>query len=65
MPADVKAIFGDHLTFSKEYIIPKPFDKRLIIEISSAVANAAVESGVARIKEFDLTAYKEELSQMI
>ncbi|ADG93517.1 Malate dehydrogenase (oxaloacetate-decarboxylating) [Arcobacter nitrofigilis DSM 7299] len=65
VPADVKAIFGDHLTFSKEYIIPKPFDKRLIIEISSAVANAAVESGVARIKEFDLTAYKEELSQMI
>lgn len=65
VPPEVKAIFGDHLVFSKEYIIPKPFDKRLIVEISSAVANAAVESGVARVKEFDLTAYKEELSQMI
>ncbi|MGB5917706.1 malic enzyme-like NAD(P)-binding protein [Arcobacter sp.] len=65
VPPEVKAIFGDHLVFSKEYIIPKPFDKRLIVEISSAVANAAVESGVARIKDFDLTAYKEELSQMI
>ena len=65
VPAEVKAIFGDHLAFSKDYIIPKPFDKRLIVEISSAVANAAVESGVARIKDFDLTAYKEELSQMI
>jgi malate dehydrogenase (oxaloacetate-decarboxylating)/malate dehydrogenase (oxaloacetate-decarboxylating)(NADP+) len=65
VPADVKAIFGDHLTFSKEYIIPKPFDKRLIIEISAAVANAAVESGVARIKDFDLISYKEELAQMI
>ena len=63
--AEVKAIFGDDLRFSKEYIIPKPFDKRLILEVSSAVAQAAVESGVSRVKDFDLIAYKEELSQMI
>jgi len=63
--AEIKAIFGDHLCYSKDYIIPKPFDKRLIVEVSAAVANAAVESGVARIKDFDLVSYKEELAQMI
>ena len=62
---EIKAIFGDDLVYSKDYIIPKPFDKRLIVEVSAAVANAAVESGVARVKDFDLVAYKEELSQMI
>ena len=62
---EVKAIFGEHITFSKEYIIPKAFDKRLIVEVSSAVANAAVESGVARIKNFNLEEYKEKLSKMI
>jgi len=63
--AEIKAIFGDHLCYSKDYIIPKPFDKRLIVEVSAAVANAAVESGVARIKDFDLVSYKEKLAQMI
>ena len=63
--ADVKEIFGEHLAYSKEYIIPKPFDKRLIVEVSSAVAQAAVDSGVARVKDFDLVAYKEELAQML
>lgn len=62
---EIKAIFGEGLTYSKDYIIPKPFDKRLIVEVSSAVANAAVESGVSRVKDFDLVAYKEQLSQMI
>ena len=65
VPADVKEIFGENLVYSKEYIIPKPFDKRLIVEVSSAVANAAVESGVAKVKNFDIEAYKEELSKMI
>ena len=64
VPQDVKDIFGD-LSYSKEYVIPTAFDKRLIVEVSSAVANAAVESGVARVKEFDLSAYKEKLSKMI
>ena len=65
VPKEVKAIFGNDVVYSKEYIIPKPFDKRLIVEISSAVAQAAVESGVARVKEFDLESYKEQLSKMI
>ncbi len=62
---EVKEIFGEHLTYSKEYIIPTAFDKRLIVEVSSAVAKAAVDSGVARIKKFDLEEYKEKLSKMI
>ncbi|PLY05274.1 MAG: malate dehydrogenase [Arcobacter sp.] len=64
VPQDVKDIFGD-LSYSKEYIIPTAFDKRLIVEVSSAVANAAVESGVARVKDFNLETYREKLSKMI
>ncbi|NQY21958.1 MAG: malate dehydrogenase [Campylobacteraceae bacterium] len=65
VPADIKELFGEHIVFSKEYIIPKAFDKRLLVEVSSAVANAAVESGVARIKNFNLEEYREKLSKMI
>lgn len=65
VPQDVKDIFGDDISYSKEYIIPKPFDKRLIVEVSSAVANAAVESGVSRLKDFNLDEYKTKLSKMI
>ncbi|WP_419677422.1 malic enzyme-like NAD(P)-binding protein [Aliarcobacter lanthieri] len=57
---EIKAIFGN-LEYSKDYIIPTPFDKRLFIEVSSAVAFAAVETKVARVKEFNLEKYKEEL----
>jgi malate dehydrogenase (oxaloacetate-decarboxylating)/malate dehydrogenase (oxaloacetate-decarboxylating)(NADP+) len=65
VPKEVKEIFGDDIAYSKQYIIPKPFDKRLIVEVSSAVALAAVESGVARVKDFDVEKYKEQLSKMI
>jgi malate dehydrogenase (oxaloacetate-decarboxylating)/malate dehydrogenase (oxaloacetate-decarboxylating)(NADP+) len=64
IPADLKKITGD-LTFGREYIIPTPFDKRLMVEVSSAVANSAVETGVARIRGFDLAAYREKLSLMV
>lgn len=64
VPEYIKDIFGN-LTYSKEYIIPTAFDKRLIVEVSSAVAQAAIDSGVARVKDFDIEAYKEELSKMI
>ena len=64
VPDYIKDIFGN-LTYSKEYIIPTAFDKRLIVEVSSAVAQAAIDSGVARVKDFDIEAYKEELSKMI
>ncbi len=60
----VREIFGE-LSFGAEYIIPKPFDKRLMIDVSSAVARAAVESGVAKIENFDYEAYREDLASMI
>jgi len=58
-------IYEVPLSFSKNYIIPKPFDKRLIVEVSYAVAKAAIESGAADGKAFELEAYKEVLSQRI
>jgi len=55
----------ENMSFSKEYIIPSPFDKRLIVEVSSAVAQAAIESGSSTMKDFDIKAYKKELETMI
>ncbi len=51
------------LTFGKDYIIPKPFDPRLITKIPPAVAKAAIESGVARAPIQDWKKYEEELYQ--
>ena len=50
-----------NLKFGRDYIIPKPMDQRLITEVSSAVARAAMESGVARKAITDWNAYNEEL----
>jgi len=49
------------LKFGRDYIIPKPMDQRLITEVSSAVAKAAIDSGVARKVITDWEAYNEEL----
>ncbi|MGH7121577.1 MAG: NADP-dependent malic enzyme [Acetobacteraceae bacterium] len=49
--------------FGRDYIIPKPFDPRLILEIAPAVARAAVESGVARRPLADATRYRQELER--
>ena len=64
VPQYIKEIYGKDLHFSKEYIIPTPFDKRLIVEVSSAVAKAAMKSGVARIQK-DIQKYKKELEARI
>ena len=53
------------LNFGKEYIIPKPFDPRLIVEIPMAVAKAAMESGVAREPIEDWDSYKIELEERL
>ena len=53
------------LSFSKDYIIPKPLDPRLITTISPAVAKAAIESGVARRKITDWLSYEQELMERI
>jgi len=62
VPEYLNEIYDTKLKFSKEYIIPKPFDRRLIVEISSAVAEAAFESGVSDLKKFDKKKYQEELA---
>ena len=63
VPDDVKALYpGENLEFGTDYIIPKPFDRRLFVEVSFAVAEAAVKSGVAR-KSVDLAAYRRELER--
>ncbi len=51
--------------FGRNYIIPSPFDPRLITIISHAVAKAAIESGVAQITNFDLEKYKITLSSRL
>ncbi|WP_435195981.1 NADP-dependent malic enzyme [Natronomonas sp. EA1] len=58
--AVVKAYGDEPLQFGPDYIIPKPLDTRVLFEVSSAVAEAAVESGVAR-KQLDLEAYRATL----
>jgi malate dehydrogenase (oxaloacetate-decarboxylating)/malate dehydrogenase (oxaloacetate-decarboxylating)(NADP+) len=65
VPEYLNEIYGKKLEFSKEYIIPSPFDKRLVVEISSAVAHAAIESGSSTLKDFDFEAYKIELGKII
>ncbi len=54
-----------NIKFGRDYIIPKPMDQRLIIEVSSAVAKAAIDSGVARKVITDWDAYIEELRSRV
>lgn len=65
VPEYINELYGKKLEFGKDYIIPKPFDKRLIVEISSAVAVAAVQSGSSTMKDFNLDEYKKELATRI
>jgi malate dehydrogenase (oxaloacetate-decarboxylating)(NADP+) len=59
------AYAGQELSFGPEYIIPKPFDQRLIEKIAPAVARAAQESGVATRPIQDLDAYRQQLSHLV
>ncbi|MFZ1873797.1 MAG: NADP-dependent oxaloacetate-decarboxylating malate dehydrogenase [Chania sp.] len=56
---------GQELSFGPEYIIPKPFDPRLIVKIAPAVAKAAMDSGVATRPIEDFDAYIEKLSEFV
>lgn len=63
VPKAVCEAYGvDSLSFSKKYIIPKPFDTRAFYEVSSAVAEAAIKSGAAR-KSIDIKGYKQTLME--
>ena len=64
VPADVQALYpNEKLVFGTDYIIPKPFDRRLFVEVSYAVAEAAVKSGVAKAPPADLAAYRADLER--
>lgn len=59
------AYVGHQLEFGREYLIPKPFDRRLIVKIAPAVAQAAMDSGVATRPILDMDAYRQRLSEFI
>ena len=59
------AYVGEELVFGPDYLIPKPFDLRLIVVVASAVAKAAMESGVATRPIRDFDAYRDQLGQFV
>jgi malate dehydrogenase (oxaloacetate-decarboxylating)(NADP+) len=62
VPAEVAAIYPqENLVFGADYLIPKPFDPRLIVELPMAVAKVAMETGVATRPITDWDAYRERL----
>lgn len=62
--AEVAAVYSDEdLTFGPDYLIPKPFDPRLIVDLPIAVAKAAMESGVATRPIKDFEAYEQKLRE--
>jgi malate dehydrogenase (oxaloacetate-decarboxylating)(NADP+) len=66
VPDSVIKAYGDKpIRFGKEYIIPKPFDSRVLIWEASAVAKAAVDTGVARQPIDDFDAYREHLEGLL
>ena len=60
----LRAYGVNELKFGKDYVIPKPFDPRVLYEVAPAVAQAAFEDGVTLVKEFDKTKYKESLKEL-
>ncbi|HZT51341.1 MAG TPA: NADP-dependent malic enzyme [Stellaceae bacterium] len=66
-PSDVAAAAygGTDLTFGPDYLIPRPFDPRLILEIAPAVAKAAMASGVATRPIADFAAYRQRLTEFV
>jgi malate dehydrogenase (oxaloacetate-decarboxylating)(NADP+) len=66
VPGSVVRTYGDEpLEFGPDYIIPKPFDKRVLMWVAPAVARAAIETGVARLKITDWDAYNDELERRL
>lgn len=61
----VAAYSGEELKFGPEYLIPKPFDPRLMIKLAPATANAAMETGVATRPITDMHAYRDQLTQFV
>jgi len=65
VPDSVRAAYGvEHMEFGRQYIIPKPFDPRVLVWEAAAVAQAAIETGVAQVK-IDIEEYKEQLERRL
>jgi malate dehydrogenase (oxaloacetate-decarboxylating)(NADP+) len=65
VPESVRRAYGgQHFQFGKDYLIPKPFDQRVLLWVSPAVAKAAMQSGVAQ-KNLDLKEYQESLESLL
>jgi malate dehydrogenase (oxaloacetate-decarboxylating)(NADP+) len=65
VPDDViEAYGGKHFKFGRDYIIPKPFDRRVLLWVAPAIAKAAMDEGIATLN-IDLEKYKEELEGKI
>jgi malate dehydrogenase (oxaloacetate-decarboxylating)(NADP+) len=66
VPDSVLKAYGlESLKFGREYLIPKPFDYRVLLRVASAVAKAAMESGVAQIPITDFEAYRRRLETLV
>ncbi|HEY5971055.1 MAG TPA: NADP-dependent malic enzyme [Pseudoxanthomonas sp.] len=64
--SDLGTAYGDEIPcFGPEYLIPRPFDPRLLVELAGAVAQAAMDSGVALRPIADMGAYREKLGQFV
>ena len=63
--AAARAYGGQTMQFGADYLIPQPFDTRLLVEVATAVAEAAMKSGVAERPIKDMRAYREELNQFV
>ncbi|MBN2964490.1 malate dehydrogenase [Sulfurospirillum sp. T05] len=66
VPESIKKTYGrEEMSFGRDYVIPTPFDKRVYVWVSAAVAQAAWEHKVANVESFDVEKYKEELEARI
>ena len=64
--SDLGSAYGDDVPcFGPEYLIPRPFDPRLLVEVAAAVAQAAMDTGVALRPIADMWAYREKLGQFV
>lgn len=61
----MKAYGGEGFEFGQDYIIPKPFDPRVLWYVAPAVAKAAIETGVAKITKMDWAVYEEQLKERL
>ena len=65
VPSEVCKAYGvDEIKFGKDYIIPKPFDPRVLLVVAPAVAKAAIKDGVSLVKELDEDAYMQKLKTL-